>query len=1482
MSNGNGFVSAINTFRDGLSNGTPNGRSGSATFDDLINNITSLRRGILDLTNDTRRNLEHDCGWPNSRSLTPEAYRDLYDSDAIANRVVQLMPKQCWQVPPEVYEKEKGSAQTPFELSWKQLNQDVSGSSWYGDNQSSVLMSYLKRLDIVSGIGTFGVMLIGLDDGRRLDEPVEGVVDKVVGGIAFNKDNRLTDSWMTEAEEKLLLSFDGKPVPDPVNNKRQIKTPPPLTEDEKLVVHRWREQRKVTAKAVATVIENQRRTRVVNKIDPNDIDDGEGNPYSARAMFGTLEQDGVPPTSQQWFGTQFGDPEQLAKEPSKVKRRVTFLRVFDESSVQVTRWEASLVSPRFGQPVMYRIQFNDPRDQTTGSSTMPSSTAFVHWSRVIHVADNKNVNECIGTPRLRPVINNVLDVRKVRGAGAEGYYQSCFPTLSFETHPQLGGDVDVDVASLRSQIENLVNSLQRSVIGIGGAWKTLAPAVVDPKPHIEVGIEAICIQLACPVRIFKGSERGELASGQDDSQWNDEVAGRQDSHCTPNILVAFIDRCILMGVLDPPQKSLDEERDQLASATDPNPGASVDPMEDGAGDFGADAEDDTNPFAKKKPVANRRYKWVFNAATKRIERKVVRNAFCPTGEGGGVDPSCGGEGSRDSERWEHPASRSEARERVESAIQEVFGDVPSGWGDNAFYEFKLPGNRWVSVGVKEHYGAKQPYAARIDFGIQGHSNTYTGKELDRHSIGMLKKVRDVAAKVHRMGMKIQVTPADSKRKEAYGKALSKLGLKLDWESSQGTQTWNVLNAFPPKGNGVEPTDELEPVDDSDPMAEEDAADKPADPAFRTIETEAGYKIDWPDLDSLGDMDRAQIANSLTSALAAYVQSGAADLMPLYEYLTVVWQMDDDEAASIVNAMEKHQEEVQLEQQAEQEALMAEQGFMPEAPEGMVDPEQRDMDHEVAMEQAKHGGGKPGGPPGAGGGFPPKDPKKPKPGGPTIGGIQNAFCATGEGGGVDPSCGGEGGGGVDDGIQVTTDDGDKWQAKLPGDFTFTALHSEASGQWNVLFSHKDSKLSLKMTGRQGGKAVGVMRRMASTLDKFVEAKKPVSFTFSASNEEESRVSLYSKASKLIAQRHGYDVEEVKGHYDTDFTFKRKAAVGNSQRVSIMDQLDDCFYWDEVGELVSNAFCPTGEGGGQDNSCSPNGGTGGSSAASGSKADRIGKMVKREQSGNAPYIDLLIVKLKQDKVVDEKLEPHLVFADLKRKAEGLEPLNTKVSGKQLESAMKALKEYGDLSPDELAELLPHMKYPASTGKEGGVSSKELVDLRRIPASVLDKIKSDPDAPAKPAAKPKATKPKAKAAPRLKGSKDVDKITARIEKAKATLAKLKAELKVAKGASKPAKAAAKASVKESQSSGKIKSVVDTIRKMEADWLKAAKKGKSVPTGKQMEEQVLLAMGRASAHKVAAGMGHHQRYGSASVARHNVAIAVAERIHAYQRGKV
>ena len=147
----------------------------------LMNILNRSRRIGENRSGSTEKMIEeklyHDCGYP--RELSCEDYRDMYDRFGPAQRVVNILPDESWQSIPEVCENEDPEDVTEFEQAWKDTCKGLRGKSWFkgGENQSNPMWEHLRRADRLSGIGSFGVVLLGLDDGLPLDIPAAGLED---------------------------------------------------------------------------------------------------------------------------------------------------------------------------------------------------------------------------------------------------------------------------------------------------------------------------------------------------------------------------------------------------------------------------------------------------------------------------------------------------------------------------------------------------------------------------------------------------------------------------------------------------------------------------------------------------------------------------------------------------------------------------------------------------------------------------------------------------------------------------------------------------------------------------------------------------------------------------------------------------------------------------------------------------------------------------------------------------------------------------------------------------------------------------------------------------------------------------------------------------------------------------------------------------------------------------------------------------------
>lgn len=354
------------------------------------------------------RDLFRECGYP--LAINAQMYREMYDRDGVAQRVVNIWPHECWEQPPTVYEDEDENNETDFEAAWKGLQ------------ETHQVNHFLERVDVLSGIGSYGLLLIGINDGKGLNEPIDGL-DPDTGELA-------------------------------------------------------------------------------EEIKPHDL---------------------------------------------------IYLRAFDESLCHVGQWNTNQQSPRYAQPNVYLIRFLDYTIVPVGQTVTDVITHMVHWSRVVHIADNRKSSEVFGLPRQKDVFNRLLDLRKIYGGSAEMFWKGGFPGIALEVLPELA-DAEIDQATIREQMDAYQNSLRRYFAVAGMTAKTLEVEVADPEPHINSQLQAIALAKGVPLRVFLGSEQAVKAGAQDSDAWDTRLQRRKVNYLTPLVVRPVVERFIAMGIVPEPDE----------------------------------------------------------------------------------------------------------------------------------------------------------------------------------------------------------------------------------------------------------------------------------------------------------------------------------------------------------------------------------------------------------------------------------------------------------------------------------------------------------------------------------------------------------------------------------------------------------------------------------------------------------------------------------------------------------------------------------------------------------------------------------------------------------------------------------------------------------------------------------------------------------------------------------------------------------------
>lgn len=371
--------------------------SGIFLLEQFMRNATTSRRAGLERLLNLDKDINYECGYPQTIDITD--YKAMYDREGVGNRVVRLLPSESWAMLP-VIEENQDSEETEFEKLFKELEKKFH------------LFHYLSRIDILSGIGQFGILLLGINDGKQLYQPVSGI-----------------------------------------------------------------------------------------------------NPDT---------------------GEKIGDN----------KYELLYLRPFDESVVTIKTKEENVTSPRYGLPKTYSVAFVD---DSTGATNIATKT--IHWTRVLHVADNRDVSEITGIPRQKPVYNRLLDLRKIVAGSGEMFWKGGFPGMALKLGEGAAAPTGDSLTDLRTQIKDYQDGMQRWLSLENIEVQELKPQIADPEPHVKVQIQYICITLGIPYRIFMGSEAAHLASTEDKDTWNKRIKERQENYLSPLLIRLLIDRLIIFGVL---------------------------------------------------------------------------------------------------------------------------------------------------------------------------------------------------------------------------------------------------------------------------------------------------------------------------------------------------------------------------------------------------------------------------------------------------------------------------------------------------------------------------------------------------------------------------------------------------------------------------------------------------------------------------------------------------------------------------------------------------------------------------------------------------------------------------------------------------------------------------------------------------------------------------------------------------------------------
>jgi len=152
---------------------------------------------------------------------------------------------------------------------------------------------------------------------------------------------------------------------------------------------------------------------------------------------------------------------------------------------------------------------------------------------------------------LKAIFNRLEDLEKIVGGAGEMFWRGARKELA------LLADKDANLstqalADIKTEVEAFIHEAQTFLRLQGMDVKPIAPAIANPRDHVDVCIDLICAEKRIPRTVLMGNEHGELASSLNEEAWARGCDVRRRKHNEYDLLRPLADRLIWLGVQPAP------------------------------------------------------------------------------------------------------------------------------------------------------------------------------------------------------------------------------------------------------------------------------------------------------------------------------------------------------------------------------------------------------------------------------------------------------------------------------------------------------------------------------------------------------------------------------------------------------------------------------------------------------------------------------------------------------------------------------------------------------------------------------------------------------------------------------------------------------------------------------------------------------------------------------------------------------------------
>jgi len=235
-----------------------------------------------------------------------------------------------------------------------------------------------------------------------------------------------------------------------------------------------------------------------------------------------------------------------------------------ESQLEVVSTQNDIMADDYGYPTMY--QFNGTEEGNRNENAL--STFNIHPSRLIMASEGSDNGSIYGVSCLEAVYNSLMDLRKVIGGGAEGFYKNAAQSIVYSLKDGASAAVNEDILEKFNENADdfLRNRARRSQWIPGMDAKVLDSNLANPKDFFMNALHDVSSGVKIPATILMGQQLGRLASDQDSKALLSRVQSRR-VHFQTEIVTKTINWLMDNSIVTPTPFNV-EWPDALAASTE--------------------------------------------------------------------------------------------------------------------------------------------------------------------------------------------------------------------------------------------------------------------------------------------------------------------------------------------------------------------------------------------------------------------------------------------------------------------------------------------------------------------------------------------------------------------------------------------------------------------------------------------------------------------------------------------------------------------------------------------------------------------------------------------------------------------------------------------------------------------------------------------------------------------------------------------------